>query len=686
MKKYPFTKQHDIKDCGSASLSMIIKYYGGFISLESLKELTGTTKNGVSAYQLIESAKSIGFDSRGIEIEFDNIDKNIHLPSIAFTLIDNTYKHYLVVYEIDYKRKKLIIGDPASKVYKVSFEDFKKIYKNIMIELIPVHKIPKYKKTNLIYKLVLNTLKDKYRDLIIMIFYSVIVTFLSIISSMYFKIVIDSNKDVLVAIFIIFLLIEIVRSIIEFFRNKIFIIINNAIDVVLTYDVFRKIIMLPYSYYRNKTTGEVISRFNDLSKIKEVVSKIMLTLFVDLMLSIISLIFLFNINKTLFLIAIIMMIIYMLVILVFRPFLASKIKDNTQRQSLVSSYLVEAISGFETVKGINLESNIITSFYSKYRELSNSNKSLNNIYNLENFIKNAVYYIGYIFIIFIASNYVNNITTGEIIMFLSLLVYFIEPVKNIISLDSLIRESNISLDRINEIIDYEESDSLINLDNIKNISIKNLNYEVNGKVILDNINLDIKSNEKIMLIGKSGSGKSTLLKMIKNYYPNNQVYLNDVSINNINKSTLNKICYVSQNEILFTDTLYNNIIMNRKVEQDRFINVTKMFHIDEIIKDNMLGYNSLIEENGFNISGGEKQRIVLARTFIVESDVILIDEGLSQIDENLERIIIKNILKNFKNKIIILVTHRTSNMDLFDKVIKMDNKKIEEILVRNKGG
>ena len=218
------------------------------------------------------------------------------------------------------------------------------------------------------------------------------------------------------------------------------------------------------------------------------------------------------------------------------------------------------------------------------------------------------------------------------------------------------------------------------------LTVENLTKSYGIRTLFKDVNFHVNEGDQIAFVAKNGSGKSTLLKMIKNYYPNNQVYLNDISINNINKTTLNKICYVSQNEILFTDTLYNNIIMNRKVEQNKFINVTKMFHIDEIIKDNMLGYNSLIEENGFNISGGEKQRIVLARTFIVESDVILIDEGLSQIDENLERIIIKNILKNFKNKIIILVTHRTSNMDLFDKVIKMDNKKIEEILVRNKGG
>jgi len=684
LKKYPFTKQTDIKDCGASCLSMIIKYYGGYVDLEQLKEMTSTNKNGVSAYHLIKTAESLGFDAKGVEIEFDNIDNTIILPSIAYTILDDSYKHYVVVYKIN--KNQVTIADPANKIIKMSFEDFKKIYKNIMIVLYPIHKIPKYVKTNLISKLIYNLFKGNYKDLLKMIGYSLLATALSIFSSFYFKTVIDNidkPKIFFIVIFIIFCLVGVIKSIIEFYRFKILILINQKIDVVLTLDIFKKIILLPYSYYRTKTTGEIVSRFNDLSKIKEMISKIVLTLFVDFLLAFVTLIFLFIINKILFLIAFIMMSLYVIVILIFRPILLSKIKDNSESQSIVNSYLVETISGFETVKGINLEQNIINNFNNKYYKFLTNYINLSNIYNIENFLKNFIYYVGTAIIIFVSSILLGSITIGEIVLFLSLLSYFIEPIKNIVGLDSLIKESQISLSRINNIIDYENVSGLIKINNINKIEIKKLNYLSNEVEILKDINLNIECNEKIMMIGQSGGGKSTLLKIIKNYYETNSVFINDVCIKDIDKDSLKKIAYISQNEILFTDTFYNNIVMNRQIKQEEFLKVVKICCIDEIVSSRKIGYNTLIEENGFNISGGEKQRIILARTLLGNPDVILIDEGLSQMDVSLERIIIKNIFANYKNKIVIVVSHRLDNINLFDKIIKIENKNIE-VISKNK--
>ena len=137
------------------------------------------------------------------------------------------------------------------------------------------------------------------------------------------------------------------------------------------------------------------------------------------------------------------------------------------------------------------------------------------------------------------------------------------------------------------------------------------------------------------------------------------------------------IVYVSQNEILFSDTIYNNI------DSNNIINISKICLVDEIIKNNQLGYNMLIEENGFNLSGGEKQRIILARALACDFDIIIIDEGLSQVDNNMERMIIKNLFKNYSNKTIIFISHRLDNMDLFDKVIKIEKGKIVDDLFKN---
>jgi len=204
------------------------------------------------------------------------------------------------------------------------------------------------------------------------------------------------------------------------------------------------------------------------------------------------------------------------------------------------------------------------------------------------------------------------------------------------------------------------------------INICNLNYSYNEEIdILRNINLKIKNGEKVIITGSSGCGKSTLVKILMKYYSieRDKVYINNIDINDYNSS--DGINYISQNENLYTDSLYNNITLYEKCSINKFIEICKMCEIDEIVSKNRLGYNMLIEENGFNLSGGERERIVLARTLIRNFNMLIIDEGLCQLDINKERKILKNIFEKYKNKTIIVISHRLENLDLYDRKIYM---------------
>jgi ABC-type bacteriocin/lantibiotic exporter with double-glycine peptidase domain len=209
-----------------------------------------------------------------------------------------------------------------------------------------------------------------------------------------------------------------------------------------------------------------------------------------------------------------------------------------------------------------------------------------------------------------------------------------------------------------------------------NIKINNLTYYFNDKKkILNDIDLEIKEGEKVLITGKSGSGKSTLMKIIKKYYEieYGKVKIGNIDVNDICKDD-NLILYVSQNEVLFTDTLYNNLGLYN-VDIDRIAKVLEECYIDEFIDKN-LGCNMLIEENGFNISGGQKQRIILARALLQKFNILIVDEGTSQIDVNLERKILKNIFKNYKSKTMIFISHRLENMDLYDRVIELKEGRV----------
>ena len=215
MKKYPFEKQIGLKDCGVASLKMIIKYYGGDYPIENLRILTNTSKSGTNAYDLIEGAKKIGLDSAGYEVKLEEIDSKI-LPVIAYTVIDKIYQHYVVIYEINYKKQELIIGDPATKLKKIKMEDFKKIYQNIIISFSPLKKLPLIKEQPIIKEQIKLILSNNKKNIFSILILSIIITLLTTIITLSIKILLDNINMI---IYPTVILIAITKYILEIINN-----------------------------------------------------------------------------------------------------------------------------------------------------------------------------------------------------------------------------------------------------------------------------------------------------------------------------------------------------------------------------------------------------------------------------------------------------------------------------------
>lgn len=681
MFKRNLIRQDGFKDCGPTCLSMIIKHYKGYIDINELKEMCKTDKNGTTAYHLIETAKKCGFESYGVKCNLEDINKNnIILPCIAHVILNNSYKHYVVIKKIDYKKKKITVYDPIGTIKTYTYENFQKIFSNIIILLYPI-KVIKNIPNNSIKKFILEITKTSTKQLIQIIIISIFITLFSIIISFYLQYMVDNvnNQGKIYFIFTLFLIIYIMKIISDFLRNKIIILVNQKIDFNLNYNTFKQIINLPYCYYKNNTTGEIISKINDLDVVRQVISKVAISIFIDLPLTLLSLIIMYILNEKLFIISLIIMLLYWLVLILFRNPLNEKIEDTTLAKADTTSYMVERINGYETLKGCNKEHIALKKFEDKYAALSNKIYDLDNCYNYQLLLKEIINDLGFIFIILIGILLVkdNIITIGQLLSFNSLLVYFLTPIRNIIDLDDSIKQSKIAIKKILNLY-YDKKESGILDKKMKGeIIFKNLSYTFNDtRNVLENINLKINQNSKVMVIGESGSGKSTLFKILKKYYtvPRDKVYIDNVDINDYQKSN---IVYVSQNEILFTDTISNNI------DSDNIIDISKICLIDEIVKNNQLGYNMLIEENGFNLSGGERQRIILARALANEFDILIIDEGLSQVDINMERKILKNLFENYNDKTIIFISHRLENMDLFNQVIKLKKGRISDDLSKN---
>lgn len=676
MKKFPFVKQQDLKDCGISCLLMIIMYYKGYVPLEKLRDLTHTSKNGTTAYHIVETAKKLGFESYGIKV--DNLD-NIKLPCIAHVTINNSFNHYVVIYEIDYDKKQILIADPASGIKKKSFDDFNKIFNNIILIFIKQKKLPLYTKNITYNKFICNILKKYKTYFIKIVMLSFLIIILSIITSFYTGLMINNLNSLLFKICFLFIFIYVFKNILEYIRNKILFKMHKKINKDLKNGIFESIILLPYRYFKNRTTGEVITRINDIDIINETIIKVIITIILDLSLSIVSSIILLKISFKLFLISLIIFILYVLIVILFNNKLKIKLQNIKEYTELNNSYIVENISGFETIKGLGIEKNIIDKYKNQNNKVINYNYEYENLYNLENLLKNMVNDIGICFLILFGSLIVikNIISVGNLITYITLFTYFISPVNNVLELNKDIKNSKISYNRINELlVDIKKNNNYYNL-SFNNITFNNLTYSYDDIYNnIENLNLKIKNNEKIMIVGQSGSGKSTLLKLLKKYYQvdKNMIFIDNIDINKISEKEINdNITYVSQNELLFTDTLYNNLALNRKINHKKINQVLKDTYIDFMDE---LKLDMILEEDGFNLSGGQKSRIILARSLLNNFKILILDEVFNGMDINLERKILKNIFKKYKDKIIIVVSHRNNNIDLFDRLIEIKDGQI----------
>lgn len=666
---------------------MIIKYYGGFTTIDTLSTLCKTTRSGTSAYYIIKAAEEVGLKAEGIKCNLEKlIQKEFHLPIIAHVLINKTYLHYVVIYEINKKRNYFVIADPAIGIKKMSFSNFDKIYNNTILTFIPKKELIKEEKNTNFYITFLSLLKKYKKECILLLLLSVLFTIFSIISTFYLSSITENiiykSKSYLFSIFIIFSLFYLCKSISHFFRNLLLIYIHAKINFVLTEETFHQILSLPYSYYKNHTTGDIVSRINDLSIVKDATSKFFLFMCIDVCLSLISFICLYKIEKTISKIAILCMVCYIFIPCLFYKKVNLHINLYQRKKGETLNHLFEYINGYESIKGIHLQDKIEEKYRTENLKLLEKTNQITKLNIKIDLLAEIIENMGYLFIIYYASIHImkNTFTIPMLFTSINLYQYFITPMKSFLLELSLFKEALASYQRIISLFVKKKTKGFLS-DKIEGkIEIKNLDFSyVENYSLIQNISFQIEKGEKVLLLGKSGVGKSTFLKLLKRYYEieKGSILIDEIDIKNYTEKQLEAdISYISQHETLFTGSLYENIVYKERERGKHLQEIINICELDPILKKDPLGVYQLIEEGGYHLSGGEKQRIVLARCLMKSFSILLIDEGFSELDIKLERKLIKKLFAVYLKNTIIIVSHRMDNIDLYDKIIHFHKEKI----------
>ncbi len=498
--------------------------------------------------------------------------------------------------------------------------------------------------------------------------------------------IIDNITKNITSFIIILLFIYIINYVLTIIQNKI--IINSVENTIykIRRDTLNHLEKLPLSYFDKNDIGNIISTLtNDLDKISECLEEVITTIINSIITVIGVTIIMFYMNVTLSIIVILSVPLFFLIILKMSKKMNYYFDSLQNSLGNLTSSTEEIASNIKQIKSINKESYFIDKF-----------NNINKIYR-DYAIKSSVYSylilpinliinnLSNILIIGVGSILVVNksITIGKIVSFLSYASMFRNPINDISSLVATVGEAIAGFKRINNILNQKIEDNGLIVPSIKgNVEFKNVYFKYDQKNILNNINIKLKENENLAIVGETGSGKTTIINLIEKFYKINkgQILIDNVDINEIDKNELRKnIGLVLQDAYFFKDTIMNNIKCGIDITDEEVIHICEDINANKFIEKLPNGYYTIIDNNANNLSNGEKQLLSIVRCLIKNPKIVILDEATSEVDIKTEKNIYEGIKKILKNRTSIVIAHRLSTIKNFDKILVLKTGKIKEI-------
>ncbi len=678
--------QQDQSDCGVACLLSIIQYYNGNNSLEKLREISGTTRQGTTLLGLYQAANSLGFEASGNEADLQALIDHKE-PLILHVVIDERLQHYVVCY--GFENDKFIIGDPAKGITYYSKDELLKIWKSkTCLTLTPIQNFVKEIETRKTKKeWFLKLIQKDKQLLIISVVFGVGVALLGMAMSIFSQKLIDDilpsqNTSKLItgiSLLAFLLLVRVVFSVLrEFFlikQSKDF--NNRIIDTFYT-----SLLHLPKPFFDTRKIGELVARLNDTNRVQRVIKLIASNFVIDVLITLVSFGFLFYYSWQVGVIALVSLPIYFLIIYRFNKRIINAQKEVMQSYAFNESNYITSMQGIATIKNFNRQTLFQKVNQLIYGNFQNKIFSLGKI-NIRLSLLSGI--AGVLFLIAILSYtsymvYVKAMTLGELMAVLGISGSLLPSITNLALIAIPISEAKIAFNRMFEFASIEkEKTGNTTLKNFKSLDIKNLSFRFAGrKQLLQNINLSIKKGEFIAVVGESGSGKSTLGQIIQQFYPfesgeilvNNQYKLNDILLSDWR----NIVGVIPQDIHIFSGNVIDNILLGAKDKSENVVKFCQEKGFEKFIAQLPQGYATILGEEGINLSGGQKQIIAFARVLYKKPQFLLLDEPTSAMDRNTEKFTMQ-LLKNLKQNIAVLfISHRLHTLkNIADRICVLEN-------------
>lgn len=704
MKKFPFYKQPDTKDCGPTCLRIVSKYYGKSISLQQIRALSETTREGSSLLGLSDAAENLGFRSLGVQIDFNTLVEEVPLPCIVHW----NKNHFVVVYKTD-KNNKVYISDPSYGLITYNREEFIKSWigenadenteEGIALILETTPSFFQTEFDNEESKASFSFLSKyllKYKSLVIQLAVGLLAgSLLSLVFPFLTQSIVDvgiQNQDInfIYLVLLAQIMLFLGRMGIEVIRSWILLHLSARINISIISDFFIKLMKLPISFFDTRMTGDIMQRINDHHRIEQLLTSSSLnTLFSMVNLIIFSIVLLLY-DYRLFIVYLVGAGLYIGWI----SFFLKKRKElDYKRFSQVSqeqSKVIELINGMQEIKMHNAEKQKRWDWeFLQVKLFKIRIKSLS-LEQWQSVGGNFINQIKDILVSFLSAKLVlsGNLTLGMMLSVQYIIGQLNSPLLQLIDFIKQTQDAKISLERLGEIHDKEDeedkNEQYATEIPHKDIEITNMSFRYIGSdvPVFENLNLSIPYRQTTAIVGASGSGKTTLLKLLMKFYDPDQgdIKIGNTNLKNISPRFWRDHCgVVMQEGYVFNDTIANNIgVGEDHIDKQKLRRAVEIANIREFIESLPLSYNTKIGNEGVGVSGGQKQRLFIARAVYKSPEYILFDEATSALDANNEKVIMENLEQFFKGKTAVVIAHRLSTVKHADKIIVLDKGKVVE--------
>ncbi len=702
MPAFPFYKQLDAMDCGPTCLRMVARYYGKHFSLQTLREKSHLNKEGVSMLGIARAAEEIGMQTMGVSLTWERLRNEAPLPVIAHW----KQNHFVVVYRI--KGDRVYVADPAFGKAVYSREEFLKGWistrkdgepKGSVLLLQPTpdflnQEDEPVKKSGFSY--LYRYLSPYRRYLYHLILGLVLGSIVQFLLPLLFQSMVDfgiTNQDIhFIYLILLFQFVLILSQMgIDFIRRWILLHVSTRINIALISDFLSKLMRLPVGFFDTKLTGDILQRIGDHRRIESFLTTSSLTILFSMINLLVFAILMAIYSLKILLIFITGALLYFAWIYLFMKRRRSLDQKYFGKMAENQSKLIQIIHGIREIKLNNAER--INQW-----EWKDIQAGLFRI-NMKTLSLNQYQEAGGIFInetknILINVTAAIMVTNGSLTLGTLLAISYIlgqlnGPIEQMISFFHRAQDAKISLERLGEIHETEDEfqrDTGITVfPSIDRVTISNLAFSYPGALtrrVLDEINLTLKKDTVTAIVGVSGSGKTTLVKLLLGFYPPaaGEIRVGDMNLQMVPPDLWREECgVVMQDGYIFSDTIARNIALGQQIiNADQLLYAARMACIDDFIDQLPLGYNTKIGQEGLTLSGGEEQRILIARAIYKNPGFLFLDEGTSALDANNERRIMDNLQLVFKGKTVVIVAHRLSTVKNADQIIVLDRGRIVE--------